>query len=96
MGEAFLESGVLDPNAGLGAGQCIFVSTQQFCNSGHAEYGALDLVNALRVSSDTYFFETGELANSHGNVIQETARKLGIGEKTEICSSRKGERRFNA
>jgi penicillin-binding protein 2 len=79
-----LEGGVINPGEALGAGQCIHVSTQQFCNSGHAEYGALDLVNALRVSSDTYFFETGELANSHGNVIQETARKLGIGEQTGI------------
>jgi penicillin-binding protein 2 len=79
-----LEGGVLDPNAALGGGQCIQVSTQQFCNSGHAEFGALDLVNALRVSSDTYFFEVGKLANSHGNVIQDMARKLGIGEQTEI------------
>jgi penicillin-binding protein 2 len=79
-----LEGGVINPSEALGAGQCISVSTEQFCNSGHAEYGALDLVNALRVSSDTYFFQTGELANSHGNVIQDEARKLGIGEPTGI------------
>ncbi|HKC83132.1 MAG TPA: penicillin-binding transpeptidase domain-containing protein, partial [bacterium] len=76
--------GVLDPNAGLGAGQCIAVSTQQFCNAGHADYGAVSLVDALRVSSDTYFFEVGELANSHGDVIQRKARELGIGRKTGI------------
>jgi penicillin-binding protein 2 len=79
-----LESGVLDPNAGLGAGQCITVSTQQFCNAGHADYGAVSLVDALRVSSDTYFFEVGELANSHGPVIQRKARELGIGRQTGI------------
>jgi len=79
-----LESGVLDPNAGLGAGQCISVSTQQFCNAGHADYGAVGLVDALRVSSDTYFFEVGELANSHGPVIQRKARELGIGRQTGI------------
>jgi penicillin-binding protein 2 len=79
-----LESGVLDPNAGLGAGQCISVSTQQFCNAGHADYGAVSLVDALRVSSDTYFFEVGELANSHGDVIQKKASELGIGRKTGI------------
>ena len=79
-----LEGGVITPSEGLGAGACIHVSTEQFCNSGHAEYGALGLVNALRVSSDTYFFETGELANSHGNVIQDEARKLGIGAPTGI------------
>ena len=27
-------------------------------------------MEALKVSSDTYFFEVGERANSHGNVIQ--------------------------
>jgi penicillin-binding protein 2 len=79
-----LESGVLDPGAGLGAGSCISVSTQQFCNAGHADYGAVSLVDALRVSSDTYFFEVGELANSHGNVIQRKAEELGIGHKTGI------------
>ncbi len=79
-----LESGVLDPNAGLGAGQCITVSTQQFCNAGHADYGPVSLVDALRVSSDTYFFEVGELANSHGPVIQRKARELGIGRQTGI------------
>jgi penicillin-binding protein 2 len=42
------------------------------------------LVEALKVSSDTYFFTVGELANSHGNVIQDKARELGIGEQTGI------------
>ncbi len=81
---ASLEAGVLNPNADLGGGSCISVSTEQFCNAGHTDYGALDLVNALRVSSDTYFFEVGELDNPHGNVIQDKAHELGIGEKTEI------------
>jgi penicillin-binding protein 2 len=79
-----LESGVIDPNVALGGGQCISVSTQQFCNAGHADYGALPLVDALRVSSDTYFFEVGELANSHGSVLQSKARELGIGSQTGI------------
>ncbi len=79
-----LEGGVLSPSEGLGAGQCIFVSTQSFCNAGHAEYGSVSLVQALKVSSDTYFFEVGERANSHGALIQSEARKLGIGEQTGI------------
>ena len=36
------------------------------------------------MSSDTYFFEAGELANSHGNVIQSEAHKLGVGQQTGI------------
>jgi penicillin-binding protein 2 len=79
-----LEAGILDPSAALGGGQCISVSTEQFCNAGKANYGALNLVNALRVSSDTYFFQVGEIANSHGNAIQSMASKLGIGETTRI------------
>jgi penicillin-binding protein 2 len=79
-----LEGGVISPGEGLGAGQCISVSTEQFCNSGKVDYGAVGLVEALKVSSDTYFFETGERANSHGLVIQNMAKELGIGEKTGI------------
>jgi penicillin-binding protein 2 len=79
-----LEAGVINPTEGLGDGQCIHVSTEQFCNAGKANYGAVGLVEALKVSSDTYFFEAGELANSHGNVIQREAHKLGVGEQTGI------------
>jgi penicillin-binding protein 2 len=81
---ASLEAGVLNPEAALGGGQCISVSTEQFCNAGHADYGALNLVNALRVSSDTYFFTVGEMDNPHGLVIQREAHELGIGQKTGI------------
>ncbi len=81
---AALERGVITPSQGLGAGQCIYVSTEPFCNAGHAEYGAVGLVQALKVSSDTYFFEVGELANPHGAVIQDMARKLGVGHATGI------------
>ncbi len=79
-----LEAGVINPTEGLGAGQCIHVSTEEFCNAGKADYGAVGLVEALKVSSDTYFFEDGELANSHGNVIQDMAHKLGVGQPTGI------------
>jgi penicillin-binding protein 2 len=79
-----LESGVISPSEGLGAGQCIVVSTQSFCNAGHADYGSVGLVQALKVSSDTYFFEVGKRANARGDVIQNEARKLGIGRQTGI------------
>jgi penicillin-binding protein 2 len=79
-----LEAGFLNPNEGHGAGQCIYVSTERFCNAGHVDYGALGLVEALKVSSDTYFFEVGEIANAHGEAIQRMARELGIGEKTGV------------
>jgi penicillin-binding protein 2 len=81
---AALEAGVITPSEGHGAGQCIYVSTEPFCNAGHADYGAVGLVEALKVSSDTYFFEVGELSNSHGNIIQNMAHKLGVGEPTGV------------
>jgi penicillin-binding protein 2 len=81
---AALEGGVINPSEGLGGGQCIDVGGEQFCNAGHADYGAVGLVEALKVSSDTYFFTVGELANSHGNVIQNKAHELGIGRQTGI------------
>ena len=81
---AALEGGVINPNEALGGGQCIEVGAEQFCNSGHTDYGAVGLVEALKVSSDTYFFTVGEYANSHGNVIQNKAYELGIGRPTGI------------
>ncbi|HXD56030.1 MAG TPA: penicillin-binding protein 2 [Solirubrobacteraceae bacterium] len=81
---AALEAGILSPGEGLGAGQCIHVGAQEFCNAGKADFGAVGLVEALKVSSDTYFFEVGERANSHGNIIQRKARELGIGAPTGI------------
>jgi penicillin-binding protein 2 len=82
---AALEAGVITPTMGLGAGQCIYVSTEPFCNAGHAEYGNATLVEALKESSDTYFFTVGKLANEHGGeIIQKKAYELGVGEPTGI------------
>jgi penicillin-binding protein 2 len=85
---ASLEAGILNPYAGLGAGSCIEAEGgggEKFCNSGENNYGAVGLVEALKVSSDTYFFTVGELDNNRGhNVIQDMAKKLGIGEEAEI------------
>jgi penicillin-binding protein 2 len=80
-----LEAGLLDPNTGLGAGSCIEApGGEKFCNAGGTNYGAVGLVEALKVSSDTYFFTVGEMDNPHGPVIQDMAHKLGIGRPTGI------------
>jgi penicillin-binding protein 2 len=82
---AALEAGVINPEEGLGAGRCIYVSSERFCNADEDEYGAADLVDALKVSSDTYFFTVGKLANEHGGeIIQKKAQELGVGEDTGI------------
>jgi penicillin-binding protein 2 len=79
----------------------IYDDTGQFCvgsggasqcrhNAGGAADGALDLVNALRVSSDDFFYNLGALTNAdptthpHGGALQQWARLYGIGRKTGI------------
>ena len=79
-----LEAGVINPEEALGAGTVHDATGEQFCNSGHTDYGPVALVDALKVSSDTYFFTVGEYANEHGDVIQNMAKELGIGKETHI------------
>jgi penicillin-binding protein 2 len=84
---AALESGVWT------AGD-IFDDTGQYCfsgqcrhNSGHAVDGALDLVNAIRVSSDDFFYNLGVLTNNpapNGGALQHWANLYGIGRKTGV------------
>ena len=81
---AALEAGVIAPGEVFGPGPCIDVGGESFCNAGHAALPAMALVEALKVSSDTYFFEVGERANAHGEIIQKKARELGVGTPSEI------------
>jgi len=81
---AALEAGVITPNEVFGPGPCITVGKEPFCNAGKAALPAMALVEALKVSSDTYFFEVGERANSRGNIIQKLARRLGVGSPSEV------------
>ncbi|HEY7891313.1 MAG TPA: penicillin-binding transpeptidase domain-containing protein [Solirubrobacteraceae bacterium] len=83
---ASLEAGTISPSETLGAGQCIVVGAEEFCNAGKTDYGALPLVEALKVSSDTYFFEVGKRDYYHGNgeAVQEEAHRLGIGTETGV------------
>jgi penicillin-binding protein 2 len=72
----------------------IFDDTGQYCfsgqcrhNAGGAVDGALDLVNAIRVSSDDFFYNLGVLTNNpapDGGALQHWAHLYGIGRKTGI------------
>jgi len=59
-------------------------------NAGNASYGVLDLVNAIRVSSDDFFYNLGQLTNAdpithpNGGALQQWARSFGIGQPTGI------------
>jgi penicillin-binding protein 2 len=74
-----------------------FDDTGQFClagqcrrNAGGAANGVLDLVNAIRVSDDVFFYNLGALTNAdpgkhpNGGALQQWARAYGIGRKTGI------------
>jgi penicillin-binding protein 2 len=69
----------------------------QFClggqcrhNAGGAAYGVLDLVNAIRVSSDTFFYNLGARTNADpksnpdGGALQHWAHLYGIGQRTGV------------
>ena len=74
-----------------------FDDTGQFCvpgqcrhNAGKAVYGVLDLVNAIKVSSDDFFYNLGALTNAdpttnpNGGALQHWAHLYGIGRRTGI------------
>jgi penicillin-binding protein 2 len=71
--------------------------TGQYCidgqcrhNSGGAANGVLNLVNAIRVSDDVFFYNLGALTNAdpathpNGGALDQWASKFGIGRKTGI------------
>jgi penicillin-binding protein 2 len=87
---AALESGVWS------VGQT-YDDTGQFCegtlcrrNAGGVANGVLDLVNALRVSDDVFFYNLGALTNAdpfthpNGGALQHWAHEYGIGEPTGV------------
>jgi len=56
-------------------------------NAGGAAFGSLDLVNAIKVSSDIFFYNLGALMNvdkPQGGPLQAWARRFGIGQPTGI------------
>jgi penicillin-binding protein 2 len=75
---AALEGGVITPQETIFDNGSITVGDQRFQNAGGASYGSVDMVNALRVSSDVYFYELGLKMWDTGQ-LQRWAGKLGIG-----------------
>jgi penicillin-binding protein 2 len=72
-------------------GSFCFANTT-FClrNAGGAANGTLNLVNAIRVSDDVFFYNLGALTNAdptthpNGGPLDQWARAFGIGQKTGI------------
>ncbi len=59
-------------------------------NAGHATYGAINLTQAIQVSSDNFFYNLGRLLNADptthpkGGALQQWARRFGIGRPTGV------------
>lgn len=83
---AALQGGLLTPQTTVFDGGVLKVDVQELHNAKDAVFGTLDLANALRVSSDIFFFKLGLRAPAEGNggLIQNWARDLGLGQRTGI------------
>jgi penicillin-binding protein 2 len=66
------------------------IGTQCRHNAGGVANGVLNLVNALRVSDDIFFYNLGALLNANpanhpnGGALQQWARRYGIGRPTRV------------
>jgi penicillin-binding protein 2 len=81
---AALEEGLITPNSTIVDTGVFKLGDREFENAKDAVFGPLQLRRALTVSSDVFFYELGAQANGKGPVIQDWARRLGIGRKTGI------------
>lgn len=80
---AALEGGEVTLSEPIFDGGSITVGDQEFQNAGGAAFGPVDLVHALQVSSDVYFYTLG-FRMWKSNQLQDWAGKLGIGKETDL------------
>jgi len=80
---AGLEEGLVTPSSTIDDTGSITVGEQKFENSEGVANGPVDMVSALRVSSDVYFYLLG-LKMWDTNKLQHWAHQLGIGRPTGI------------
>ncbi len=80
---AALEAGEVSLTEPIFDGGSITVGGQEFQNAGGAAFGSVDMVHALQVSSDVYFYTLG-LRMWETNQLQDWAGKLGIGEESGL------------
>ena len=81
---AALESGVVTPTSTIFDDGEFELGDRVFKNAQDASHGALQLPGALTVSSDVFFYELGLQLNGQGPVLQDWARRLGVGRRTGI------------
>ncbi|MDX6583528.1 MAG: penicillin-binding protein 2 [Solirubrobacterales bacterium] len=84
---AALDSGKLTLSEIINDPGEVTIGDQVFENAGHAVNGAIDLRDALKVSSDVFFYTLGARMNVNtgdGGPLQQWARALGIGQPTGL------------
>jgi penicillin-binding protein 2 len=82
---AGLDSGVISPTSIYNDTGKFRIGNRVAQNSGGAAYGAIDLPEALQVSSTTYFYNVGaQLFFQGGDKLQRWAKRFGLGRKTGI------------
>jgi penicillin-binding protein 2 len=81
---ATLEAGIIKPGDIINDTGKYRLGTQTYQNAREAIFGPINIVEALKVSSDIFFYELGARANGRGDIIQQWARKLGLGRRTGI------------
>jgi penicillin-binding protein 2 len=86
---AALSAGVITPQEKFDDTGCFQTGARKnidvACNAGHTAYGPVNMVDALRVSSDDYYYNLGKkLFDRGGLTLQDWAHNLGVGRKTGI------------
>jgi penicillin-binding protein 2 len=81
---AAIQEGVITPASTIFDDGTFELGDRVFRNAEDASYGALQLPQAMTVSSDVFFYNLGYQMNDRGPVLQEWARRLGIGRRTGI------------
>ena len=81
---AALDEGLINPSTTMNDSGHLKIGTQEYQNARGASYGTINVSDALKVSSDIFFFQLGAWANDRNRVIQRWAKRLGFGRKTGI------------
>ncbi len=82
---AALESGTISPDTVINDPGSIQIGNIVFQNAGKTPHGAVALRDALRVSSDVYYYRLGAQMNGiGGDILQTWARRLGLARPTGV------------
>jgi penicillin-binding protein 2 len=81
---AALEEGLINPRSTITDTGHLKIGTQEYQNAKEASFGTINASDALKVSSDIFFFQLGAWANDRDRLIQRWAKRLGFGRKTGI------------